>query len=125
VRVLIVDDDQSLRELLARRLRRLAPVTQICTAENGRQALDQIGRESPDLVITDLRMPVCDGLRLAEEIERSRPSIPVVLMSSHVPPEIAERSSALGLRAVFSKDELQRSLPQLLELLLVSAADQD
>ncbi len=122
MRVLVVDDDQSMRELLTRRLLRLSPAFEIRTAEDGLQALNQIDQTTPDLVITDLRMPGCDGLRLAHELEGRYPWIPVVLMSSQVPREIAEQSAALNVRAVVSKADLQKSLPQVLMCLLAPSA---
>ena len=80
--VLVVDDDEGNRDLLARRLERLG--YSVIVAEDGAQALGVLEVESVDLVLLDLRMPVLDGfgvLKQRKEHERLR-NIPVVMISS-------------------------------------------
>ncbi len=59
-RILVVDDDSSIRELLRRRL---ASHYDVVVAEIGRVALNEINRQQPDLLITERMMPELDGLR--------------------------------------------------------------
>ena len=81
--VLLVDDDASLRELLARIL--AAEGYSVVTAENGEEALaiahtldGQLG-----LVVTDVRMPVMDGLQLATHLTRLKSAPPVLFISGY------------------------------------------
>ena len=77
-RVLLVDDDESLREL-AQRL--LSPPYEVLHAANGQQALQVIRLKRPHLVVLDLRMPVMDGWQLVERLEQERHEIDLVLLS--------------------------------------------
>jgi len=79
--LLLVDDDPSLLRLLTLRLE--AEGYQVITAESGEEALKQWPRQQVDAVLTDLRMPGLDGLALFDEIVRTDPGLPVVLMTAH------------------------------------------
>jgi CheY-like chemotaxis protein len=80
--ILIVDDEFGLAEMLRDMLRDEG--YDVCLAINGRLALDVLGERSIDLVITDIMMPVMDGVELATAIRRSdtHRDIPVVIMTS-------------------------------------------
>ncbi|PUZ24349.1 PAS domain S-box-containing protein [Chitinophaga costaii] len=79
--VLLVDDNVDLRAVMQRLL---LPHTQIITADNGQQALETIQRQRPDLVITDVVMPVMDGLTLLRHLKANHHTayIPVILLSA-------------------------------------------
>jgi two-component system response regulator ResD len=78
-RVLIVDDDQLIRNVIAEFLLRQG--LEVGTAENGVEALKIFNYQSFDLVITDIQMPYMDGLDLASEIRKKRPRIIIIMMS--------------------------------------------
>ena len=67
-----------------------------CFAGHGKEALEVIAREPPDVVLTDLLMPEMDGLELVERIKRDYPAIPVILMTAHGSEEIAVKGPADG-----------------------------
>ena len=79
-RILIVDDEKDIRELLVRVLTRIGGF-RVELAENGEDALQKISKESYDLVLTDLKMPKMDGLQLVGEIARVKPETLTVLMT--------------------------------------------
>jgi putative two-component system response regulator len=82
VRVLVVDDGPANLALLQQLLTRDGYI--VSTAADGIDALERIAADPPDIVLTDVVMPRCDGIRLCREI-KSRPStrlIPVVLITS-------------------------------------------
>ena len=80
-RVLVVDDDELLREQLAMVLERLGH--SVIMAENGRAGLEAADRDAPDLVITDLSMPGMDGFELLERLKAGTRTqhIPVIVVS--------------------------------------------
>ncbi|MGH7786385.1 MAG: response regulator [Candidatus Binatia bacterium] len=83
-RVLIVDDDEDARVLLARALARSALPLEVATADDGRQALDQVAALPPHLVITDVMMPRLNGFELCIAL-RANPttaSIPVIMVTA-------------------------------------------
>jgi len=81
-RILVVDDEKEIRELLFKALTRLSHF-RVELAEDGEEALKKIGQENFDLVLTDLKMPKMDGLQLATEISKSKPGTLTVLMTGH------------------------------------------
>src|SRR5581483_5629339 len=79
--VLLVDDEP---DLVANCQRLLRPLGYIClTADTGLAALELIESRSPDLVVTDLRLPGADGLAVTRAARAHGPAIPVLLMSAH------------------------------------------
>lgn len=80
-RVLIVDDDDDLREHISTELRRYFLVS---TAENGEEALQQIQAERPDLIVSDVKMPVMNGFELIKKIRQDETlsDLPVILLTA-------------------------------------------
>ncbi|MCX8118580.1 MAG: hybrid sensor histidine kinase/response regulator [Desulfobacterota bacterium] len=81
-KILVVDDEKEIRDFLFKALTRLGGF-RVSLAENGEEALKKIAQEKFDLVLTDLKMPVLDGLQLITEISRLRPETLTVLMTGH------------------------------------------
>jgi two-component system nitrogen regulation response regulator GlnG len=81
-RVWVVDDDRSVRFVLAAALRQAGfAVTAFAAAG---EALEALGREAPPaLVVTDVRMPGDSGLQLLDKLKAAHPALPVVVMSAH------------------------------------------
>jgi two-component system response regulator YesN len=85
-RILLVDDDTEILNMLKLTLRVWSPGTQIVAANNGLDALVQLqlhgGVQPFDIVLTDYDMPIMNGLDLAREIRQKWPDIHIILMSS-------------------------------------------
>ena len=79
--VLVVDDDPDLLRLLSMRLR--AWGIRVSTAISAEEGLSRVAIETPQLVISDIRLPGKDGLALFREIHASRPTLPVILLTAH------------------------------------------
>ncbi len=80
-RVLVVDDDASIRQFLQMVLADRG--YDVVTAEHGQQALEAIQHSPPDLVLLDMRMPVMDGWAFAAAYrERHEPRAPVVVLTA-------------------------------------------
>jgi len=80
-KILLVDDDKDLLQLIAMRLG--AAGYSVSTADSGESALASATVSRPDLVITDLRMHGMDGMALFDAIHRDAPSLPVVILTAH------------------------------------------
>jgi CheY-like chemotaxis protein len=78
--ILVVDDDATLRCLLAIALEDAG--YRVAEADDGIQALAEVGRCSPDMILTDVRMPRLDGIGVARLLAPHTPPIPLILMSA-------------------------------------------
>lgn len=80
-RILIVDDDPDLLRLLTFRLEGAGYAVE--SADSAERALARLAASTPGLVITDLRMSGMDGMALFENIHRSNPALPVIILTAH------------------------------------------
>ena len=92
--VWIVDDDRSIRWVLDKSLSKKGLITE--TFENGDDLLNRLTHESPDAIISDIRMPGMNGLDLLSTIQESHPSLPVIIMTAHSDLDSAVASYSRG-----------------------------
>jgi CheY-like chemotaxis protein len=120
----LVVDDTAVDRRLAGGLLESAPDLNVCYAQNGNEALLQIGNELPDLVLTDLQMPDLDGLQLVNSITEKYPDVPVVLMTAHGSEVIAAQALASGAASYVPKSELAENLVEtVMHILAMSDSD--
>jgi len=116
-RILIVDDDPSMRTALMESVRRLGYAVQ--GAIDGADALERVVRFRPWLVLTDLKMPRMTGLDLIKELKARAPHAMIVLMTAYGTVETAVEAMKLGaseyLLKPFSMDLLDRVITNLKE----------
>ena len=95
-RILIADDEEAIRGLLARALRQDGHA--VVTASDGAEALDALVRDDGgfELLLTDIRMPVMDGIALALAAARDSPAVTILLMTGYAD----QRERANGLDAL-------------------------
>ena len=94
-RVLIVDDEESMRTLVARAI--AMDGHDIATAEDGAEALEILSEQGAfDLLLTDIQMPVMDGIALALAAARDFPDLTILLMTGFAD----QRERASGLNAI-------------------------
>jgi two-component system response regulator PilR (NtrC family) len=93
-RVLVVDDERSMRELLSIVLRRDG--YDVMVAEDGAGALEILGRERVDILITDIRMPNMNGVELLREAKRIAPDIISIVMTAFASTDTAVEALRLG-----------------------------
>jgi CheY-like chemotaxis protein len=100
--VLVVDDDPSIRRMIVAALRRDGYVFH--EAPNGKDALDVMRREHPNVVVLDLMMPVLSGWEVlqARELEPDLKEIPVIAISANRAPEVATAAD-MGMCAFLPK----------------------
>ncbi|MBX3237243.1 MAG: sigma-54-dependent Fis family transcriptional regulator [Nitrospiraceae bacterium] len=113
--VLIVDDEPSMRTALSETVRRMG--FQVKGAIDGADALEQVERLKPWLVVTDLKMPRMNGLELVKEIKQKSPQTAIVLMTAYGTVETAVEAMKYGandyILKPFSTDLLERVILNL------------
>lgn len=100
-RVLVVDDESSIRELLAKTLA-LAEYD-VDTAPDGRAALERLRLGHYDLLIADLKMPGMDGLTLIREAKRLKADMPVIIITGFSTESSAIEAVNLGVAGYLTK----------------------
>lgn len=90
--VLVVDDDEGIRNLLINALSEY----RVTDASDGKEALDSIRAERPDLIVTDIRMPNIDGMDLANQLLKDYPHIPIIALSGNVEAEDVKGHNFVG-----------------------------
>jgi CheY-like chemotaxis protein len=106
-RVLLVDDSTDFTDLLKDHLvKKRAPSWIVHTAENYSEALNCLKANPVDLVVLDIKMPVMDGLQFLTMLKRSRPALPVVVLSGVVTPENRDYALQHGAALVLDKSDV-------------------
>jgi CheY-like chemotaxis protein len=116
-RVLVVDDDAVLRDLLCKMFASIG--LNAVPAENGREAYDLVQIGFFDLVITDLQMPVMDGWTLIKKLRRHSRRLPIVVITGQSPEDVfyisSEMSNCVFLYKPFTLKELTKAVIQALD----------
>jgi excisionase family DNA binding protein len=99
-RVLVVDDEASIRDSLAKNL---AEEYDVDVASDGRSALDRLHSDSYDLLITDLRMPGMDGLSVIREVKHYRSDLPIIIVTGFSSEASAIEAVNLGVAGYLTK----------------------
>ncbi|MBL9169102.1 MAG: response regulator [Verrucomicrobiales bacterium] len=118
-RILYLDDEDVLVDLAKRILERLGySVTGFTDATQAIEAF-RLSAEDYDVVVTDLNMPGFSGLKVAEQVLKIRPDVPVILSSGHVTEEIQSEARRIGVIQVLYKpntmEELGASVHRLIK----------
>ncbi|OIR11028.1 transcriptional regulatory protein QseF [mine drainage metagenome] len=100
-RILIVDDDADLLQLLSMRLRSAG--FEVDTANSAEAAINSLDISRPHLVITDMRMQGMDGMALFEHIHKSIPTLPVIMLTAHGTIPDAVEATQRGLFGYLTK----------------------
>jgi two-component system chemotaxis response regulator CheY len=96
MKILVVDDCATTRKLLGFYLK--SQGYEVVTAENGLDAIEKVGMENVNLVLTDLNMPYMDGIELIKSLRADPASadLPVVMVTTEADPEEKERAFKAG-----------------------------
>ena len=117
--LLIVDDEQSMRQLLTLVFGRAGH--SVRSAENGRQALEQLRQSPADLIISDVKMPDMGGIELLTAARQLSPDVVIVMMTAFATVETAREAFKLGaddfIQKPFDIDELKLIVAKGLEKL--------
>lgn len=103
IRVVLIDDDESMLQAGQLVLRQNPRIQVVATGANGREAIQLANRHRPDVMVLDVHMPVMDGLEATARIARVFPSIGLIIMTSEDAPEIVKDAFRSGAREYLDK----------------------
>jgi CheY-like chemotaxis protein len=101
--VLVVDDNPAIRKIICELLTREGDFEVCGEVENGREAIEKAQLLQPALIVTDLSLPVMNGLEETRILKKLMPAVPVVIFSAHIDPFVEKKARAVGASAVISK----------------------
>lgn len=113
-RVLIAEDEALVAMGLAAMLENLGHEV-VGKARNGKEAIDLAERTQPDLIITDIKMPVMDGLRAVDAIFATR-RVPVIVLTAYSDTELIQEADELGVAAYLAKPVSETALKPAIAL---------
>ena len=110
-KLLIVDDESDIREF-ARNFFKKRKI-EVLVASGGRQALDLIAKENPDLILLDIRMEEITGIEVLRELRKTNPSIKVIMVSGVEDEETVKEANALGVIGYIHKPFILEELEKI------------
>ena len=111
--VLIVDDNEFIRQALCELFQRQADFEVCADAENGREAIEMAEQLLPDLIVLDLSMPVMNGLDAARVLKRIMPAVPMIMYSAFGDKFVEQQSVRRSCRRAFGRTRSQRTFAPL------------
>ena len=95
------------------------------TASNGIEAIELVNRENPDIVLTDIMMPGCDGLEMIRQIRETNPDIRFVIISGYQDFEYARKAIRYGVQDFLTKPVQKSELEAVLKKITVEKEESD
>jgi two-component system, chemotaxis family, chemotaxis protein CheY len=105
-RILVVDDNPSVRLYLRRILEQQDDWWVCDEARNGQEAVDRVKQNRPDLIVLDFQMPVMNGLDAARVIKQLSPDTPILMVTLYLSKQLAEEARKVGIRGACAKTEM-------------------
>lgn len=115
IRVLVVDDQELVRRGFRMILDTLDEVTVVAEASHGREALALINRDRPDVVLSDARMPVMDGVELVKACRATYPEVPVIVLTTFDDDDLVRAAMRAGAAGFILKDSSTEELGRAIE----------
>ena len=104
LRVIVADDQASVREGLVLLLGALPDIDVVAAAADGQQALDLAERHKPDAILLDLHMPVLDGIETTRRLAAEQPQIAIVVLTTYLDDTSVLDALRAGARSYLTKD---------------------
>lgn len=100
-RVLVVDDQKGVRRLLEELFKKEG--YEVNVAVDGRDSIEKVKANTPDIVLMDMKMPNMNGLEASEEIIKYDRNIPIIMMTAYGEIEIVQKALEVGVKKYITK----------------------
>jgi DNA-binding NarL/FixJ family response regulator len=115
IRVVVADDHSVVRALVRSALQQHPHFEVVGEAGNGAEAIEEVKRVRPDVVVLNVTMPLVNGFQAAREIKTRMPETAIVILSSHADKYFVEEAKKVGVRAYVPKSKIGQALVGALE----------
>jgi DNA-binding NarL/FixJ family response regulator len=106
VRILVVDDNPSVRRYLRGILEQYNNWRVCDEARNGEEAIERFRKTRPDLIVLDFQMPEMNGLEAARAISRLSPETPILIITLYLSRQLCEEARKVGARGACAKTDI-------------------
>lgn len=106
VRILVVDDNPSVRRYLRAILEQQSSWRVCGEAQNGSEVLDKVIESVPDLILLDYQMPDLNGVDIVKRIIEQFPKIPILMVTLHLSRQLADAARDAGARGACAKQDI-------------------
>ncbi len=103
ISLLVVEDDNTTREILGVIISHKFPDIPLYFAENGRRGVELFKAHTPEIVITDIQMPEMDGIEMAEEIKSIKSEIKLIVLTAYGTASYHEKFNCIGFNDFLTK----------------------
>jgi DNA-binding NarL/FixJ family response regulator len=114
LRIVIADDQATVREGLVLMLGGLPGIEVVGAAADGQQALDLVAEQHPDAILLDLHMPVLDGLEATRRLTAEHPDVAIVVLTTYADDSSVLDALGSGARSYLTKDADRADIAQAL-----------
>jgi DNA-binding NarL/FixJ family response regulator len=125
VSVVIADDQRMVREGIQLMLSLVGGVEVVALAADGEEAVAAVARHDPDVVVMDLRMPVCDGVTATKRIRAAHPRTQIVVLTTFSDDEDVLAALRAGARGYLTKDAGAEEVSRAISRVAAGHADLD
>jgi DNA-binding NarL/FixJ family response regulator len=115
LRIVIADDQASVREGLVLLLDSLPDIEVVGAAADGQQALDLVAAQRPDAILLDLHMPVLDGIGATRRLAAEHPGVAIVILTTYADDTSVLHALQAGARSYLTKDADRRDIARALQ----------
>ena len=116
IRVMVVDDTEHVREMLATMLE-LDGFDVVAKLDGGQAAIDAVASASPNVIVMDYKMPGMDGITATQRIREIVRDVPVILYTAYLDDDLEERARAAGAALCLGKveglEQLERRISEM------------
>lgn len=114
LRIIVADDQASVREGLVVLLGALPDIEVVASAGDGRQAIDLVAKHRPDAILLDLHMPVLDGIEATKLLVEAHPQVAVVVLTTYLDDTSVLEALRAGARSYLTKDADRKDIAHAL-----------
>ena len=115
LRVIVADDQASVREGLVLLLDGLPDIEVVGAAADGQQALDLVAAQQPDAILLDLHMPVLDGIGATRALAAEHPGVAIVILTTYADDTSVLHALQAGARSYLAKDADRTDIARALQ----------
>src|ERR1700722_20456770 len=115
LRIVIADDQASVREGLVLLLDGLPDIEVVGAAADGQQALDLVPAQQPDAILLDLHMPLLDGIGATRRLAAEHPGVAIVILTTYADDTSVLQALQAGARSYLTKDADRTDIAQALQ----------